>query len=502
MRRFPFAATIAVLLAAGTAVAPFAAADTAVEPLPSPRAHTAASVSAEDRLVQEYADVYTTPGVAAAVIHDDIVTTSVRGRDANGDAVTPRTPFRIGSMSKSMTAAAVMLLVQENALTLDDRVVDRLPEFRMADPRSRDISVRQFLSHTSGLSITTNDEYALPIPDTLRATVAELRDRRLAAAPGTRFEYHNTNYALAARVVEAVSGTGFDDFLRERLFLPLGMGDTVSTVRCTDAVSGLASGHTVLLRAAVPFPEMPGRCGGNGGVVSTLDDMVRWMRFTAGDVGADVLDPELRVQMQKPQPVAAPYALGWEARPAGDGFAAPLLIHGGTLATYAGSMALAQDTGTAAIVLANGPGSPGSLAQNLIAQTDGHPRVSFDDPLTVANMIMLAIAIMLLVLFVTLFYRAKRWAARRNVSARPRILLRSVPLLVAFAGGLLVPLLPGLLGGMLLWEYWVIDLWLYPFLVLIALVLICGSSVVLARRLFLLRKGRPAVASFDAPVTA
>ncbi|MDR6866067.1 CubicO group peptidase (beta-lactamase class C family) [Microbacterium resistens] len=479
MRSLLLTAVLAVPLAIGLALGPEAA--------------TATASAGPDRLVQEYADVYATPGIAAAVIEDGTVTTTVRGTDGSGSPVTADTRFRIASMSKSMTATAIMLLVQDRALSLDDRVVDLLPEFRMADPRHREITVRELLEHTSGLSLRTNDEYALPIPPTMADAVAELRGRSLAADPGTRFEYHNTNYTLAARIVEEVSGQDFGVFLRERLFHPLGMDDTTSTVRCTDGAPGLAPGHSVLLRIALVVPEMPGRCGGNGGVVSTLDDMVQWIRFTAGDIGTDVLAPGLRVQMQGPRGVAAPYALGWESHPAGDGFPSPLLTHGGTLATYAGSMAIALDTGTSAIVLANGSGDPGTLARNLIADIDGHPLAPFEDPLTTFNAILLGIAIALLLLFTVLFARAKRWAVRRNTATRPMVALRLLPLVLAVIVGVFVPLLPGLLGGMIAWEYWIVDLWLYPMLVLIALVLIAGAGAVLLLRLVLLRKGRPAV---------
>ncbi|WP_433257993.1 serine hydrolase domain-containing protein [Streptosporangium sp. CA-135522] len=93
-----------------------------------------------ERLVDDYRSVYGTPGVAAAVIDGSSVETIVRGRDGGGNAVTARTRFRIASMSKSMTAAAIMLLTDR--LSVDDPVVKVLPEFKMADPRYTKITVR------------------------------------------------------------------------------------------------------------------------------------------------------------------------------------------------------------------------------------------------------------------------------------------------------------------------------------------------------------------------
>lgn len=226
-----------------------------------PAAATSAPLSS-DATVQAYVDAFATPGIAAAVVSDGGVELIVRGRDGDGRTITPHTLFRIASMSKSMTATAVMLLVQERKIALDDRVVDTLPEFTMADERYEEVTIRQLLSHTSGLSLRTNPEFALPSPRTTEAVVAELRDRRLVAEPGARFEYHNTNYSIAARVVEVVSGQSLDDFFRQRLFVPLGMLDTRSVDACDQAVERLAPGFSVVLGLAYVMPEMPGRCGG------------------------------------------------------------------------------------------------------------------------------------------------------------------------------------------------------------------------------------------------
>lgn len=219
---------------------------------------TAPAYATGERLVDDYRSVYGTPGIAAAVIDGSSVETIVRGRDGDGNAVTAQTRFRIASMSKSMTAAAIMLLVDRDRISLDDPVVKILPDFRMADPRFTGITVRQVLSHTSGLSSSTDNEYVFPPPRRAQEIVARLADKALAADPGTRVEYHNTNYSIAARIIEVVSGKSFDAFLRAELFTPLGMTHTSSTLGCSDRAEGLPSGYEVVLGIAVPAPEMPG----------------------------------------------------------------------------------------------------------------------------------------------------------------------------------------------------------------------------------------------------
>ncbi|MFJ6531441.1 serine hydrolase domain-containing protein [Microbacterium sp. NPDC091662] len=440
-----------------------------------------------DGTVGAYVDAFATPGVAAAVLTDEGVDLTVRGRDGEGRAITPDTPFRIASMSKSMTATAIMLLVQEGEITLDDRVIDRLPEFTMRDERHEDITIRQLLSHTSGLSLRTNDEFALPAPRSTEAVVAELGDRQLVADPGARFEYHNTNYSIAARIIEVVSGVSLRDFLRQRLFVPLGMRDSRSVDACDQAVDRLAPGFSVVLGLAYVMPEMPGRCGGNGGVVSTLTDMVRWLRFQQGEVGASVLDRALLDELHAAQPGAGSYALGWQ-RTAPDGGDAPGYVsHGGTLATFTGAMAFVPETGRAAVVLTNSVGSPGELVQNLIAGADGVAPKPYENQLNIVNGILSALAGLALILLLVATLRAPRWAVRRRAARRPRIWLRSIPLTLVIVAGVFVPLTPGLLGGAVDGKYWVIDLWLFPLLDVLGLVLVLGGISALVSRLVALR---------------
>lgn len=440
-----------------------------------------------EEAVRDYAHTFATPGVAAAVVTPGAVDTVVSGRDGSGAAITPQTRFRIASMSKSMTATAIMLLVQDGVLALTDPVVERLPEFSMADPRHTEITIRQLLSHTSGLSLAVNDEFALPAPRTTAAVVAELADRRLAAAPGSRFEYHNTNYSLAARIVEVASGRPFDEFLRTRLFEPLGMHATTSRDACDAAVDGLPQGYSVVLGFAYPMPEMPGRCGGNGGVVSTLDDMVRWIRFNQGVIGTHVLRSDLLDELHTVSEGAAPFALGWQRREPSDGLSTEVVFHGGTMATFTGSMGFAPSTGTGAVVLTNGVGSPGELVTALIADVDGGSSSPFEDPLNTVNAILFALCILSAVLLTLTVLRSTRWAVRRRAARHPRLLLRLVPLMAVVLLGVFVPLLHGLLGGTINWQYWVIDVWLFPLLALLGLLLVVGGVSALVSRIVALR---------------
>ncbi|MDM4721992.1 serine hydrolase [Micromonospora sp. WMMA1363] len=440
--------------------------------------------------VEEYRAVYGAPGVAAAVIDNGVLQKVVSGRDGDGQAVTSRTRFRVASMSKSMTAAAIMLMVKRGAFSLDEPVARVLPEFSMDDSRYSTITVRHLLNHSSGLSLRTNDEYAFPPPHSAADVVAGLTVKKLAADPGTRWEYHNTNYAIAARIVEVHSGVGFDEFLQTELFTPLGMRDTTATEGCSDPVDGLASGHAVVLGIAVTVPEMPGMCVGNGGVVSTLDDMIRWVQFNQGALDSDLLNEGLLAQMHTPQ--SGDFGLGWQARAVGDEASPSLVAHGGTLATWTGDMAFSPGTGVAAIALTNSGGAPSTLTTNLVAERLGLAQTPLNNPLAVVNAVLLALTVIVALLLVIAVVRAPRWATGRHAASRPFVVARLTPIALLTTLGLFLPTLVGAQAGVFNFQYWIVVAWLMPLLALFSLVCLVLGATALARRIWYYRRGRRA----------
>lgn len=445
--------------------------------------------------LDRYRVVHDTPGVAVAVFDDDGVEVRTSGRDGAGSPVTAQTRFRVGSVSKSVTATAVMLLVERGAFALDDPVADTLTEFTLRDERFRQITVRQLLSHTSGLSLQTNDEYALPAPGSAQEAVRRIRTATLVAAPGERFEYHNTNYAIAARLVEVASGRSFSQFVNEEVFGPLGMADSVSTDGCADVAPGLDRGYLVVLGISVAAPEMPGMCVGSGGVVSTVEDMATWAQFHRGRADVALLSPDSLAELHRPQPGAGSYALGWQRDPVSPGSPVTVTRHGGTLTTWTTEVMLDPERG-GVVVLTNSVGSPGELATNLIADRLGVPRVEYSNPYQVINLVLLGLALLATALLVLTIARAGRWADRRRAAQasgrRALVLPRLVPLSGLAVLGALLPMLAfGLPAGPLRLSSWVVTIWLLPLLALLATVCAAlGSAAVISRVLAYRRAGR------------
>jgi CubicO group peptidase (beta-lactamase class C family) len=252
--------------------------------------------------------------------------------------------FRIASMTKPVTSAAVMMLIEEGRVQLDDPIARYIPSLGAKevfaafdfDDRSyttraaeREITVRHLLTHTSGLGYA----WSSPI---LFALLGATPNNPSAASypllhdPGARWTYGESTRALGT-LVETLTGRPLDVFLRDRVFGPLGMPDTSFDVP-VDKASRLVTAHT---RRASTFTEEPNPSGeirgtvrGDGGLFSTAPDYVRFMQMIlrrgVGPSGAPVLRPEtvslmaeshigdLRVELQTAANTdrARPYPLG------------------------------------------------------------------------------------------------------------------------------------------------------------------------------------------------
>ncbi|WP_460441297.1 serine hydrolase domain-containing protein [Amycolatopsis stemonae] len=283
-----------------------------------------------DAYVRAYLDHTGLPGAAVAVTHNgDVVRVAGYGHDAAGTPITASTRLPIASLSKSMTAFAVLRLVEAGRVRLDDPVPRYLPEFRLADPRGARITVRMLLDQTSGMADSAFPDLTLPQPHTLAEATARLRDAPLASEPGAEFHYHNPNYEVAARIVEVVAGQPFADFLTEQVFRPLGMADssTVDSPRGTE-------GHVRAFGVVVPVREPDWFTGGSHGVLTTAQDLAKWL--VAQRDGGGVVSPSAATLAHTPAP-GRDYALGWAVRDGrishtGDWFshtAAQILLPGG-----------------------------------------------------------------------------------------------------------------------------------------------------------------------------
>ena len=255
------------------------------------------------------------PGVAYSVVSDgEIASMGGRGvADTTDDtAVTPDTPFVIGSISKSVTALAVMQLVENGQVDLDAELSQYLDGF--AGQPAGAITVRQLLSHTSGFStLQGNASHSDDTggEDELARLVDGLAEVVPAYPPGERWEYSNTNYQILGRLIEVVSGQDYQTYVATSILQPVGMDD--SFVADGDVHEELATGHRPWFFTKRPLPDNTTDRGTapQGGVVASAHDLALYMQMMMNGED-DVLSAEGKALMMRPAGPTSPYyGLGW-----------------------------------------------------------------------------------------------------------------------------------------------------------------------------------------------
>jgi D-alanyl-D-alanine carboxypeptidase len=248
------------------------------------------------------------PGAAVAVILDgELIYESgygVKNRDGD-DPVDPDTIFRIGSVTKMMTAAAVMQQVELGRVDLDAPVTDYIPEFEVGGrwPANR-ITVWHTLTHTTGFPDRVNDWGAVDGNAALSIWAQGQGEMELHAPPGSFWNYSNPNYMIAGLVAERASGTPYRDLLKNSLWEPAGMHSTTFDPDEVVASGNYSHGHfydsgTSRWELVDPRDFDSWTAGPAGMTFSTVEDLVRWALLLM-DGGGPVLSPRSAAMMQHP----------------------------------------------------------------------------------------------------------------------------------------------------------------------------------------------------------
>jgi len=307
------------------------------------------------------------PGLSLAVVKDGRIEKIAGYGLANVElnvAVTPTTVFQIQSITKTFTSAAILLLAEEGKLSIDDPISKHLD----GTPDTwKGVTIRHLLSHTSGIKDfinepTTSLRNEVTEEDVFKATVP----RPLNFQPGEKYAYSNTNYHLLAMVIRKLTGKFYGDFLKERIFDPLGMNDT-RTQNLSDIVHNRAAGYAwendglhngdFIAESVLAY--------GGGGILSTAADMAKWAMALDGEkiLKKSSFD-EAWTAGKFNNGGTSPYGLGWGV---GAINGHRIVSHSGAHMTgFTSALIRYRDDGLSVIVLTNaGHANPTHIAEHV-----------------------------------------------------------------------------------------------------------------------------------------
>ena len=308
------------------------------------------------------------PAASVAIVKDGRIAMAQTYGDATLSPKVPATPvmrFKIGSVTKQITAAALLLLAEQHKLSLEDPVSRYLPELT----RASEITLRQLLSHTSGYQDYYPLDYVTPLMarDTTPAQILDgWAKKPLDFDPGTRWQYSNTNYVIIGQVIEKVTHQPLIEFLRTNIFEPLGMHSATDSSNVEWGNADPTGYKFIALGPARPaVPEGKGWAYAAGDLAMTASDLALW---DISLMNGTMLKPTLLKEMTTEAPLktgtGSRYGLGLAL--AADSSGHRRWSHGGGTAGFMSANVMLPDDHIAVAVLTNGESPAASLIERQI----------------------------------------------------------------------------------------------------------------------------------------
>lgn len=323
-----------------------------------------------DKIAADTMSTWRYPGMAIAIVQNDkVIYAKGFGVKENGksDRVSADTLFQIASTSKAFTTTAMAMLVDEKKMDWDDPVRKHLEYFHLADPcADAMVTLRDLVSHRTGVS--RHDELWDNSSFSREEVIRRTADVKLTKPIRSTYQYNNIMFIAAGEAVAAAAKTSWDDFVRTRIFEPLGM--TSTRTRFADwAASDHATGHNysngeIKAREATDDTNV----GPAGSIKSSARDMAQWLRFQLANgvidgkrlVSEDALNetktPQMALRLDKQARETNPfihvqsYAMGWNVQ---DYRGELMVSHAGALNGFRTQLALLPDRGIGVVVMAN-----------------------------------------------------------------------------------------------------------------------------------------------------
>lgn len=336
-------------------------------PVSAQRPDPAAIRSAVDSIALATLRADLTPGLGIAVVrgNDTLVMKGYGLADVEHDVpVTDATVFRVGSLTKQFTSAAVTKLVEEGRIALDATIDDYLPAY---DGPGRDVTVHQLLNHTSGIPSYTGlgeEFWEKSRLDLTHEQMLEMfEDDPLEFMPGSDWSYNNSGYYLLGMIIEAVTDSTYEDHLAATQWQPLGLAQT-SYCRHTEIIPHRAEGYAVeagVVVNAAPLSMNPP--GAAGAMCSTTRDLVHWNdALVNGRVVSDASYERMVTPTRLSTDSIVDYGYGLAP---GELEGHRVIGHSGGINGFSAYMAYYPDDDLTIVVLANGPTATGRVQSDI-----------------------------------------------------------------------------------------------------------------------------------------
>ncbi|WP_428909958.1 serine hydrolase domain-containing protein [Niallia sp. Krafla_26] len=393
------------------------------------------------KFMEKSLDQYQIPGASLAIVEKgENVYHQQWGTLSDGSKVTADTPFLIGSLSKPITSLAIMMLVEEGKIKLDEPIQTYLPSFTYQTDSLKPITVFHLLEQTSGISQfdglqVTDKEWA--IEGAIHQAVEELSGVMLSHEPGEVYEYNSANYLLLGAIIEKVSEQSFADFVNTNIFIPLGMEHSAA-----DYDRAVEKGYVPGFESWFGQPVASGGFYDHAGapygyIASSTNDLARFLTFMLE--GGDLLSEQNLALLKTPPEEGKTYGLGWHFDKTEH-----FPYHGGGNSDFRAQMFLLPDENKAAVLLTNKyhimeDAHVTYIMNGIRSIMSGEETEELPKPSYMIQWSLLVITVLLGILTILHFFRLRRKSRNRKGS----FILGTLSLLLAVG---LIPLFVKMVG--------------------------------------------------------
>ena len=238
-----------------------------------------------DKYIEKFIKEQNIPGASVAIVHKkDVFFTKTIGITGESEKkVNSKTPFAIGSISKSLTALAIVKLIEDKKLKLEDPVQRYLPWFKLKDSQiSSTITIQHLLTHTSGIG--TYEGLALSDKQSknstaLKENVMKLSNVKLTAPPGEKYQYSNANYIVLGAIIEGVTNETYSSYMEKHIFQPLNMNGAAASKETAyekGYLTGYQSWFGIPRKSVVSYDNAGAPYGY---ITASLEDMIQFLVF-------------------------------------------------------------------------------------------------------------------------------------------------------------------------------------------------------------------------------
>ncbi|MEH6944588.1 serine hydrolase domain-containing protein [Bacillus sp. JJ722] len=383
-----------------------------------------------DTYIENFLEEYRIPGASIAIVHEnDIFYSKAWGvTGETEEKVTTKTPFTIGSISKSLTGLAIMKLMEEGMVDLEDPVQKYIPWFTLKDKKAASqITIKHLLTHTSGIStysgLLISDRESKNF-DAIKNNVKDLSKVELTAPPGDKYHYSNANFLILGTLIEEVTNKTYSKYMEQEVFLPLGMKNAAA-----DNDTAYNRGYLAGYQSWLGFPVKSSVTYDNGGapygyIAASAEDMVQYIKFLSQQENKTFLNEDTMNLYVSPQVQTGEdryYSLG--LRITNPDSKDRMIWHSGSTPDSHAELFSIPETGWGGVILTNKNHTFEEyqlvyLKQGIINILNGDDPVEIPPYNSIIQLVTIVIVSLLFVMFIYQLIKIKSGKVRKRIAWR------------------------------------------------------------------------------------